>query len=411
MSGDKDSSASRRPTLPLLAILACLAALGTFSTNILLASLPGIAASFSVPTTATGSMMSSFFATFAIGQLVVGPLADRYGRRPVVMVGLIVFVAGSVLCAAATTLPVIVAGRVVQAVGVCASSVLSRAIARDLFSGAELARVLSFVVVAMAAAPGFSPLLGSGLDHAFGWRSNFVAVAIFGLVLGVAYSASVGETHHSGRGVFRPAEILRGYRALLGDRRFIVPAASVSMVIGGLFAVFTVTPAILVDGLGFSPLSLSLFYAGTVFVVFGAGFLAPRLTRRYGLAAVTRYGLIVACAGCVVMASLALADFRNFASYLLPMLVFLFGMGMANPIGTALALSQFGERAGAASALLGFLQMAFAALAIVAATALPTTAFVALSLVLASLTTTGLLIFCFQARPSGIAGSIGAQPA
>jgi DHA1 family bicyclomycin/chloramphenicol resistance-like MFS transporter len=410
MSGDTNPSVSRRPTLPLLAILACLAALGTFSTNILLASLPGIAASFSVPTTATGSMMSSFFATFAVGQLVVGPLADRYGRRPVVLVGLIVFVAGSALCAAATTLPVIVAGRVVQAIGVCASSVLSRAIARDLFSGAELARVLSFVMVAMAAAPGFSPLLGSGLDHAFGWRSTFVAVALFGLVLSFAYSASVGETHHGERGAFRPAEILSGYRALLDDRRFIVPAASVSMVIGGLFAVFTVTPAILVDGLGFSPLSLSLFYAGTVFVVFGAGLLAPRLAQRYGLAAVTRYGLIIACAGCVLMAILVLAGFRNFASYLIPMLVFLFGMGMANPIGTALALSHFGERAGAASALLGFLQMAFAAAAIVAATTLPLTAFVALSLVLASLTTTGLLIFFFQARLSGIAGPLGAQP-
>lgn len=98
-------------------------------------------------------MMSSFFATFAVGQLLVGPLSDRYGRRPIVLVGLIVFVTGSALCASAATLPVLVAGRVVQAVDVCASSVLSRAIVRDLFSGAELARVCSFVMVAMASAP------------------------------------------------------------------------------------------------------------------------------------------------------------------------------------------------------------------------------------------------------------------
>lgn len=410
MRDARDPSLSRRSNLPLLAILACLAALGTLSTNILLASLPNIASSFSVATTATGSMMSAFFATFAIGQLLVGPLSDRYGRRPVVLIGLVVFVAGSLLCAAATSLPVVVVGRVVQAIGVCASSVLSRAIARDLFSGAELGRVLSFVMVAMAAAPGFSPLLGSGLDYAFGWRSTFVAVALFGIALGLAYSASVGETHRGERGGFDPAEILRGYRALLGDRRFIVPAASVSMVLGGLFAIFTVTPAILVDGLGFSPLALSLFFAGTVFIVFGAGFLAPRLAERFGLAAVTRYGLIIACAGCVLMALLALAGLRNFASYLLPVLVFLFGMGMANPIGTALALSHFGERAGAASALLGFLQMASAALAIVAATALPMTAFAALALVLALLTTTALLIFFFQARPSGSNRAVERQP-
>ncbi|MFV0280990.1 MAG: multidrug effflux MFS transporter [Rhodoblastus sp.] len=405
-----DPSVSLRPTLSLLAILASLAALGTLATNILLASLPGIAASFGVPTAATGAMMSAFFATFAIGQLAVGPVSDRYGRRPIILAGLAVFIAGSLLCAVATTLPVIVAGRIVQAIGVCASSVLSRAIARDLFSGAELARVLSFIMVAMAAAPGFSPLIGSGLDYAFGWRSTFIAVATFGLALAIAYSVSVGETHCGARGNLDLAEILRGYFALLRDRRFIVPAASVSFVIGGLFAVFTVTPAILVDGLGFSPLSLSLFYAGTVFVVFGAGFLAPRLAQRRGLAAVTGYGLAIACAGCVLMALLALAGFRNFAAYLLPMLVFLFGMGTANPIGTALTLSPFGERAGSASALLGFLQMAIAALAIVVATALPTTAFLALSLVLAAATTAGLLIFLFRARPSGFTHSTMRQP-
>jgi MFS transporter, DHA1 family, multidrug resistance protein len=176
-----------------------------------------------------------------------------------------------------------------------------------------------------------------------------------------------------------------------------VPAASVSLVLGGLFAVFTVTPAILVGGLGFSPLELSLFYAGTVFIVFGAGFAAPRLAQRSSLAAVTRLGLAIASGGCVLMAALAIAGFHTFASYLLPMLVFLFGMGMLNPIGTALTLTPFGERAGAASALLGFMQMAAAALAIITATTLATSPFLALSIVLATMTTVAALVFRFRA--------------
>lgn len=391
------SSLAGEASAPLLAILASLAAVGTLATNILLPSLPGIAATFAVPTAATGAMMSSFFATFALGQLFVGPLSDRYGRRPIVLGGLVIFVAGSILCALAPTLDMIVAGRVIQAVGVCASSVLSRAIARDLFSGNELARVLSIIMVAMAAAPGFSPLVGSGLDHAFGWRSAFVATAVFGLLLGLAYRFRVGETHRAERIALNLPAILGTYGMLLRDRRFIVPATSVSLIIGGLFAVFTVTPAILVDGLGFSPVGLSLFYAGTVFIVFGAGMSAPKLAQRIGLASVTRYGLLVASTGCLVMAILAFTGFRGFASYLLPMLVFLFGMGMVNPIGTALTLSPFGERAGSASALLGFLQMAMAALAIVATTALPMAAFPALALVLAILTTTAFLIFLLRA--------------
>lgn len=388
---------TRRADGSLLAILASLAALGTLATNILLPTLPGIAASFGVQTSATGSLMSSFFATFALGQLFVGPLSDRYGRRPVVLSGLVIFLVGSIVCAVAPTLSSMVIGRIIQAVGVCATSVLSRAIARDLFSGHELARVLSFITVAMAAAPGFSPLLGSGLEHVFGWRSLCVAVAAFGLALGVAYVFLVGETHRATLMMLDPIAILRGYGSLLRDRRFVVPAASVSMVIGGLFAVFTITPAILVDGLGFTPLNLSLFYAGTVFIVFAAGFAAPRFAQRAGLATVTGYGLTIACAGCMLMALLALAGFQSFASYLLPILAFLFGMGMANPIGTALTMSPFGERAGAASALLGFMQMALASLAIAAATIMPLPPFPALSLVLASLTVAASLLFILRA--------------
>lgn len=392
----KDTTASGA-TGALLAILACLAALGTLSTNILLPSLPAIARAFDVPTASTGALMSWFFATFALGQLFVGPLSDRFGRRPLVVAGLLIFVIGSIVCAVTTTLSALVGGRIIQAVGVCAASVLSRAIARDLFSGNELARVLSFIMVAMAAAPGFSPLLGSGLDHVFGWRSPFAFVAAFGVVLGVFYALAVGETHGGERTPLALTPVLRGYGSLLRDRRFVVPATSVSLVLGGLFAVFTVTPAILVDGLGFTPLELSLFYAGTVFVVFGAGFTAPRLAQRSSLAAVTRIGLMIACAGCLVMAALALAGVHTFASYLMPMLVFLFGMGMVNPIGTALTLTPFGERAGAASALLGFVQMSAAALAIVAATTVAASPFLALSLVLAATTTCAALIFFLRA--------------
>jgi DHA1 family bicyclomycin/chloramphenicol resistance-like MFS transporter len=381
----------------LLAILASLAALGTLSTNVLLPSLPAIARAMEVSTAATGALMSWFFATFALGQLFVGPLSDRYGRRPLVLTGLAFFVAGSVICAMATSLYGLVAGRIIQAIGVCAASVLSRAIARDLYSGNQLARVFSFITVAMAAAPGFSPLLGGGLDHVFGWRSPFAFVAAFGAVLGIGYAVAIGETHRGERTRLTLAPVLRGYGSLLRDRRFVVPAASVALVLGGLFAVFTVTPAVLIDGLGFSPLELSLFYAGTVFVVFGAGFAAPRLAQRSSLAAVTRLGLNIASSGCVLMAALAIAGFHTFASYLLPMLVFLFGMGMLNPIGTALTLTPFGERAGAASALLGFMQMAAAALAIVTATTIAASPFLALSLVLAATTTCAALVFCLRA--------------
>src|SRR5437588_8474806 len=171
---------ARRPeassTFVRIAVLAGLSATGTLATNILLPSLPQMAASLNVSSAAVTSAITIFLAVFALGQLVVGPISDRYGRRWPVLIGFAVFFAGSVWCGLATDLPGLLTGRVIQAAGACATSVLSPAIARDMFSGAALARAMALIMIAMAAAPGFSPLLGGALDHYFGWRSEFALV-------------------------------------------------------------------------------------------------------------------------------------------------------------------------------------------------------------------------------------------
>src|SRR5258706_7107725 len=170
-----------------VAVLAVLAATGTLATNILLPSLPQMAVSLHVSTAAVTSSITVFLAVFAVGQLVVGPVSDRYGRRWPVLTGFAVFFAGSAWCGLAADLPDLLIGRVIQAAGACSTSVLSRAIAPDLFSGPALGRALALIVIAMAAAPGFSPLLGGALDHVFGWRSEFVFVGAFAAVGGVAH--------------------------------------------------------------------------------------------------------------------------------------------------------------------------------------------------------------------------------
>src|SRR6478609_5713254 len=245
--------ASPRPeassTVVQIAVLAALAATGTLATNILLPSLPQMAASLNVTSAAVTSAITIFLAVFAVGQLVVGPISDRYGRRWPVLAGFAVFFAGSVWCGLATDLQNLLIGRVIQAAGACATSVLSRAIARDMFSGAALARAMTLIMIAMAAAPGFSPLLGGTLDHTFGWRSEFVLVAAFAALGALAYGTVLGETHHATRTPLDPLAIAKNYFGLIADRRFVVPAATVSLIMGGLFSMFAATPRVLIEAL------------------------------------------------------------------------------------------------------------------------------------------------------------------
>jgi DHA1 family bicyclomycin/chloramphenicol resistance-like MFS transporter len=282
-------------------------------------------------------------------------------------------------------------GRVIQAAGACSTSVLSRAIARDLFSGAALGRAMALIMIAMAAAPGFSPLLGGALDHAFGWRSEFVFVGIFAAVGAIAYGALLGETHRSTRIPLNPLAIAKNYLGLIADRRFLVPAATVSLIMGGLFSMFSAAPRVLIEGLHFTPIQLGLFFAGTVMIVFAAGMLATRLAPRFGLDRSIQSGLWLAATGSLATLLVSISS-ANFLPFLGAMSVFLLGMGIVNPLGTAQALSPFGEKAGAASALLGFWQMMGAAIGVYLAATVSHEAMFALGTVLtvASLLALGL---------------------
>jgi DHA1 family bicyclomycin/chloramphenicol resistance-like MFS transporter len=374
-----------------IAVLAALAATGTLATNILLPSLPQMAASLKVSSAAVTSAITVFLAVFALGQLVVGPISDRYGRRWPVLAGFAVFFAGSIWCGLANDLPGLLVGRVIQAAGACATSVLSRAIARDLFSGAALGRAMALVMIAMAAAPGFSPLLGGALDHTFGWRSEFAFLGIFAAIGALAYGTVLGETHDSRRIPLNPLAIAKNYVGLIADRRFLIPAATVSLIMGGLFAMFSTAPRVLIEGMHFTPIQLGLFFAGTVLIVFAAGMLATKLAPRFGFDRSIQIGLVAAAIGSVAV--LLVSIFKpTFLPFLGAMSVFLLGMGIVNPLGTAQALSPFGEKAGAASALIGFWQMMGAAIGVWLAATVAREAMFALGIVvtIASLAALGL---------------------
>jgi MFS transporter, DHA1 family, multidrug resistance protein len=384
---------SERPiTGGVLFLLAGLSALGALATNIILPAFPPIGASLGVSSQELGLTLSSFFIAFALGQLVAGPLSDIFGRKTLVLGGLIVFVAGSVVCAFANTLPLLVLGRVIQALGACAASVLARAIARDLFDGEALARALALTMIAGAAAPGFSPLLGSAFDGLFGWRVTFLVVAAFGAVLALHYSRRIGETLPANRRTPVVASaVASGYGRLAVDPRFFFPAIPVSIVIGGLFTFFAAAPAILMSELGLTAVQLGLSFATTVLIVFAAGFLAPRLAHRWGQRPVGLIGLCIALAGSLMLFAFAAAP--TYMRFTAAIALYLLGMGLINPIGTAIALHPFGRQAGLVSALLGFLQMGCAAIGASLASFLPLQPFASLAVILTASSVLALLVF------------------
>ncbi|MBR1172724.1 multidrug effflux MFS transporter [Bradyrhizobium sp. KB893862 SZCCT0404] len=386
------------PSALPIAILSVLAAMGTLATNILLPSLPQIAISLNVTSAAATSAITVFLAVFGFGQLVVGPLSDRYGRRWPVLIGFAVFIAGSVWCSLANDLPNLLVGRVVQAAGACATSVLSRAIARDLFRGPALARAMALIMITMSAAPGFSPLLGGALDHSFGWRSEFALVAAFAVVGAIAYGIILGETHRSTRTPLNLVAIAKTYVNLISDPRFAIPAATGSLIIGGLFSMFSAAPRLFIEALHFTPIQLGFFFAGTVFIVFAAGMLATRLAPRYGLDGPIRTGLWATTASSLALLLISMTS-PTFLPFLGAMCVFLLGMGVVSPLTTARALSPFGEKAGAASALLGFWQMMNAAIGVWLAATVSHEAMLALGVVLSAFSLLAFGLYTRIPRP------------
>ena len=359
-AGDQVSE-NPRLTGKIIVLLAGLSAIGTLSTNIILPAFPEIAEQLGVSARELGLTLSSFFITFALAQLVVGPLADRYGRKKLILVGLSIFIVGTVVGGLAGSLETLIIGRVIQALGVCAAAVLARAIARDLFDGETLARALSLTMIATAAAPGFSPLVGSVLTTTLGWRAIFILVGLAAFAVAIFYTATLGETHPTERRapVSIPGVIVAYFR-LAVNGKFILPALSVSLLMSGLFASFGAAPAILIKGIGLSSLQVGFYFAATVFVVFGAGMAAPPLARRYGAQIITSAGILTALLGGGML--LIGPESPGLGWYSLSMVMYLWGMGLANPLGTAITMGPFGKQAGLASALLGFLTMGAAAI-------------------------------------------------
>ncbi|TDB02246.1 multidrug effflux MFS transporter [Halomonas marinisediminis] len=344
-------------------ILAALTALGPLATDMYLPAMPSMAEALDTGPDQVQLTLSFYMAGFALAQLFVGPVSDHFGRKPVMVAGLALFLAASLLCVVAPTIEWLLVGRFLQAFGGAAGPVLARAAVRDIYDPIAAGRALSHMASTMALAPALAPAVGAGLLLFFGWESVFMLLAIYAAIMLLILILMIPEPLPANRRQSMTAGmILANYRMLLTQRSFVGYTLINASGFAGLFAFLSGSSFVLIEYMGLSP-----FQYGSGFVLIVAGFFFGTLcSGRYSQRLGRDYLLMLASLMCALagttMAILAIAGVHEPWAVIAPHVIFLFGFGIVMPQSMAGALAPNPQCAGSASSLFGFLQMTIAAL-------------------------------------------------
>lgn len=342
--------------------IVALVAIGPMATDMYLPAFPALMREFGVNAAQVQRTLSVFLLGFAIAQLAYGPLSDRFGRKPVLLGGMLLFLLSSIGAALSTSIESLTLMRLLQAAGGSAGPVLGRAMVRDIHGPRESARLLSYIAAAMAVAPAAAPLLGGYMTIWFGWKSIFICLFLYGLAGMLVLAWKIPETAPAGsHRVLTARAMLRDYGSLLRDRRWRGYTVCLSGVYAGLFAFLSGSTFIIIDFLGYPEQHFGLFFAlvvcGYISGTLSAGKLAGRLPTR----TLVGYGSAIAAGSGCLMAGLALAEVHNVWAIVLPQMVFMLGSGIVMPQALAGGLAPYPHMAGTSSALIGFIQMMSAA--------------------------------------------------
>jgi len=352
------------PAPPPIWLLAGLISLGPLSTDLYLPALPAIADAFGTGALGAQWTLSGFLLAFAPSQLVYGPLADRFGRRPAMLWGLLVFLAGTAVCAAATSLGMLVAARVVQAVGACAGPVVARAVVRDTVPPERAPAVFATMAGLMSLAPAIGPVLGGVVTALSGWRATFLLLGLAAVAVLLASLRRLGETAPVlDRRALDPAVLVRTYGGLLAHRWFLGHAAVATASYTGLFCFISGSSHVIQKGLGLAPELYGLVFASAVAGYLTGSMIVRRISGQVAGRTMMRAGSLWCLAfGWAGPVSLALTG-PSLATVALPLILYMIGFAVVQPNAQAGAIAPFPAMAGRASALLGFLQWSIAALA------------------------------------------------
>ncbi len=328
-----------------------------------LPALPAMAVAFSAPAAGVQLTISSYLIGYALGQLFYGPLSDRYGRRPMLLFGLVVYTIAGFLCATAPSIEIMVALRLLQGLGGCVGVVVTRAAARDYFSGSDLGQTMSSITAVQAFGPLLAPVLGGVLADHLGWHSIFIVQGAFAaLILALTWSGFAESLAQRDIHAIRPSRLLANYITFFCNPRCIGFALVSACVFGGLFAVLSASPFVLIDLYGLSSQTYGFFFGSSVLGYMVGAFFNRRFLRQ-GVTGdqLMRWGLGVLAVAAFAMLYFAGTMTGGTLGIMGPYVVYCIAISLVQSNSIAAAMEPIPHMAGTGSSLMGAIQMSSAA--------------------------------------------------
>jgi len=350
---------SMRAPAGITLLLGALTALTALAIDISLPALPLLQEAFAADVKSVQLTLSIFLVGFAVGQFICGPVSDHYGRRPIILAGLVLYVAAGVACSMSTSLATLVAFRFLQGVGASVGPILSRAIVRDLFDARSGSAILSHITQVMVLAPMIAPTIGAQLLRWFNWPAVFVVLAVVGLGVTIASWARLPETITRKQGHVQFGTAIRSYGEVFRNRTTLRYVLAICFTHAGLFAYVSSSPFVLMEVFGVKRENFGYVFAVPALALMVGASVNRRLLRTHPPGRVLQGGiyLLLAAGACILVATAFHGGLS--LSVVVPMAIYLFAMAVVMPNATMAALARHGAIAGAASSVIGAVQTLF----------------------------------------------------
>ncbi|MHA4842749.1 multidrug effflux MFS transporter [Flavitalea antarctica] len=358
------SNTEKRNRTVLILVLGALTALGPFSIDMYLPGFPDIAKDLDTDTSRVALSLSSYFIGISAGQLLYGPLMDRFGRKPPLYLGLLLYLLASIACALCETIDSLIAWRFVQAVGSCAAAVGAAVMVRDLFPISESSRIFSLLILVLGTSPMIAPTLGGYVTAGFGWQTVFIILAVLALLLLIAVKYLLPVAYQPDPSMsLKPGPILKNFRFVLSNKQFITYAMTGATAFSGLFVYVSGSPLVFMEIFHMDAKVYGWIFAGLSVGFIGSSQVSSVLLRYFSSEQIVYASLLCQAAVSVVFLILSLYNLTGVFLTVGFIFVYLCCLGLIAPNTSALALAPFNTNAGSASSLLGVSQMTLGAIA------------------------------------------------